>query len=46
LTRVLNDAPPALKEAILGAIAEAYRRIEGPEGIVVQGAFWIVSARP
>lgn len=45
LTRVLDDAPPALKEAILSAVAEAYRLIEGPEGIVAQGAFWIVSAR-
>jgi len=46
LTRVLDDAAPALKEAILSAVADAYRQMEGAEGIVAQGAFWIVSARP
>jgi hypothetical protein len=26
-------------------VADAYRLIEGPEGIIAEGAFWIVSAR-
>ena len=46
LTRVLADATPALREAILLAVTESYKRFEGPEGIALDGAFWIVSARP
>ncbi|MHC2623024.1 SAM-dependent methyltransferase [Bradyrhizobium huanghuaihaiense] len=46
LTRVLNDLKPAAREALISAVANAYRQIDGPEGIVLQGAFWIVTARP
>lgn len=46
LTRVLTDATPALREGILQAVTESYKRFEGPEGIALDGAFWIVSARP
>jgi len=46
LTRVLSDLKPAVREAVISAVANAYRRIDGPEGVVLQGAFWIVTARP
>lgn len=46
LTRVLDDAEPALKDSILRQLAETYRHIEEPEGIILNGGFWIVAARP
>lgn len=46
LTRVLDDAEPAMRKAILETVAASYRTIEGPEGIILDGAFWIVTARP
>jgi len=46
LTRVLSDLEPAAKEAVISAVANAYRQIDGPEGVVLQGAFWIVTAQP
>lgn len=45
LTRVMDETAPAQRQAILDAVADAYRRLEGPEGIVLAGAFWIVTAR-
>jgi len=46
LTRVLSEMAPALREAVLSKVSDVYRQIEGPEGLVLQGAFWIASARP
>jgi SAM-dependent methyltransferase len=46
LTRVMDEGGPELSEAILAAVTEAYRGLEGPDGIVLDGAFWIVIARP
>lgn len=46
LTRVLGEAAPARQQAVLAAVTEAYRHIEGPDGIMIDGAFWIVSANP
>lgn len=46
LTRVLPEATPELRESMLQAVTESYRRHEGPTGIALDGAFWIVSARP
>ena len=46
LTRVLTEATPAVRGSILQAVTDSYRRLEGPAGIALDGAFWIVSARP
>jgi SAM-dependent methyltransferase len=46
LTRVLGEAGPALQQSILDAVTETYRRLEQPEGIMLDGAFWIVTAHP
>ena len=46
LTRVLDEVAPARRSEILAAITETYRQLEGPEGVVLPGAFWIVAARP
>jgi len=46
MTRVRHDSGPELQKAILGAVTEAYRQIEGPQGIELAGAFWIIVARP
>lgn len=46
LTRVRADAGPQLQQSILEAVTMAYRRLEGPQGIMLEGAFWIVTARP
>ena len=45
LPRILTNAAPELQRAVLDAIVERYRELEGPEGIVLAGAFWIVTAR-
>lgn len=46
LTRVMDDATPARAQAVREAVAQCYRDLEGPEGIALAGAFWIVTARP
>lgn len=46
MTRVQQDSGPELQRAILDAVTEAYRQLEGPQGIVLAGAFWIIVAHP
>lgn len=46
LARVRASAAPELQELILQRVTETYRQLEGPDGIVLDGAFWIVIARP
>ena len=46
LTRVLDKTGPELSVAVLTAVTEAYRCLEGAEGLVLDGAFWIVTAHP
>ncbi|MBR0672143.1 class I SAM-dependent methyltransferase [Neoroseomonas soli] len=46
LTRAMDPQDAALRSAVLGAVTAAYAGLEGPEGIVLDGAFWIVAARP
>jgi hypothetical protein len=43
---VQQDSGPELQRAILDAVTEAYRQLEGPQGIVLAGAFWIIVAHP
>ena len=40
-----DEMAAAAVATVLDAIVERYRKLEGPEGIVLAGAFWIVSAR-
>lgn len=42
LTASLRD--PALSEQVLAAIAEQYRARQGPDGIWVRAAAWLVTA--
>ena len=45
IARALTDAPDSLKTAVQDALVGAYRRHEGPDGVVFSGGNWIVSAR-
>ena len=44
LPRVLDAAGPELREAIHEAVTDAYRRLGTADGVVLDGAFWIVTA--
>lgn len=46
LARVLADVKAEVRQAIIEAVTQAYRRLETPDGIVLGGGFWIVTARP
>jgi SAM-dependent methyltransferase len=46
LARALAEAGPDAREAAVAAVAEALRGYDGPEGIALPGAVWLVSARP
>jgi len=46
LARALAEAGPDAWEAAVAAVADALRRHDGPEGVVLPGAIWLVSARP
>jgi hypothetical protein len=46
LARALAGAGEDVREAAEAAVAEAMRRYDGPEGVVLPGAVWLVSARP
>ena len=46
LARALAEAGPDAREAAMAAVVEALRGCDGPEGIVLPGAVWLVSARP
>ncbi len=43
--RALIGAPETLKTTVREALEVEYRRHEGPDGIVLSGAIWIVSAK-
>ncbi|MBX6744134.1 MAG: class I SAM-dependent methyltransferase, partial [Acetobacteraceae bacterium] len=45
VARILRERPD-LTEPVRKAMAEAYRKHDGPQGIVLPAAIWIVSARP
>jgi SAM-dependent methyltransferase len=45
LARLLAEADHATREAVREAVAQALRPHDGPEGIVLGGAVWIVSAK-
>lgn len=45
VARILRERPE-LMEPVRRAIAEAFRKHDGPQGIVLPAAIWIVSARP
>ena len=44
LPRALQTMEPARRAAIIATIAARYRELETPEGIVLDSAFWIISA--
>ncbi len=43
--RALIGAPEALRTAVREALEAEYRRHDGPDGIILSGAIWIVSAK-
>jgi len=45
LPRVLAGVSQEMRAEVTKAVADAYRRLEGPDGIELSGAFWIVEAR-
>jgi SAM-dependent methyltransferase len=45
LARALADADPALRARVRQAVADALRPHDGPDGVVLSGAIWLVSAR-
>ncbi len=46
LARALAEAGPDAREAAVAAVADALRGYDRPEGVVMPGAVWLVSARP
>lgn len=45
LPRILTSAGEDLQRAVLAAVTARYRELEGPTGVALEGAFWIVSGR-
>jgi SAM-dependent methyltransferase len=45
IARALIDAPESLRTAVRDALVAAFRRHDGPDGIALPGANWIVAAR-
>jgi hypothetical protein len=45
IARALIGAPETLKTAVRDALAAAFRRHDGPDGIALAGANWIVAAK-
>jgi SAM-dependent methyltransferase len=45
VVRLLADAPESLRRKIRAALGEFFRGIDGPKGIVLPGAVWIVGAK-
>ena len=41
----LENATIGLRERVVAAIAKTYADIERPDGVLLAGAFWIVTAR-
>jgi SAM-dependent methyltransferase len=46
LARALAGADAATRASAVAAVADAFRSHDGPEGVVLGGAVWLVSARP
>jgi SAM-dependent methyltransferase len=46
VVRALVDAPDALRQKTRATLESFYRSIDGPNGIVLPGAIWIVKAKP
>ena len=44
--RALADVKAEVRQAIIEAVTQTHHRLETPDGIVLGGAFWIVTARP
>jgi hypothetical protein len=45
LVRATMDAPEGLREAVRSRLEEFFEGKDGPQGIVMPGAIWIVAAR-
>jgi len=45
IARALIDAPESLRTTVRDALTAAYRRHDGPDGIVLSGGNWIVAAK-
>jgi SAM-dependent methyltransferase len=45
IARALMGAPESLRTAVLEVLATAYRRFDGPDGVTLPGANWIVAAK-
>ncbi|MBL6455209.1 methyltransferase domain-containing protein [Belnapia sp. T6] len=45
VSRALQDAPEDLREAVRARLLDFYRAAEGPDGVVMPAAIWLVSAR-
>jgi SAM-dependent methyltransferase len=45
LPRIVAKLDPELQQAVLDAVTESLQREQGPQGIVLDGAFWMVTAR-
>lgn len=43
VARMLAEADPALRPQVEAAIASALRPFDGPSGVVLPGAFWLIS---
>jgi hypothetical protein len=45
LPRVLAAVSQEMRAEVTKAVADAYRRLVGPDGVKLPGAFWVVEAR-
>ncbi len=45
VSRALQNAPDGLREAVRGRLLDFYRAAEGPGGVVMPAAIWLVTAR-
>ena len=45
VVRAMSDAPEAQRKRVRAALEAFFRSHEGPQGVVLQGAIWIVTAR-
>jgi hypothetical protein len=46
VVRLLADAPESLRQQIRTTLEEFFKSIDGPKGIMLPGAVWIVQAKP
>jgi SAM-dependent methyltransferase len=45
LARALTDEGPETRERVRLAVAETFKGLDGPDGIVLSGSVWLISAR-